>query len=289
MKKSTPLRIAVLILGCSVLAALFIMGIISNLGQLMTRSTPFPLDMHSSIQADYQKDPDYMRIPPMNIQLVIDTIWDLNLNSQDLSTRLTQVNDNFLASVATVTPRPSPTDIIHGQPTATFSDDGPPENVDLTPPSTNTITPVGFIASPTVAIPTFTPQSPTVTANLPTNTVPPPTNTVSPCGQLSIINFSLGNKKVSWSVVNNSSSSLPLNSIKLVWPSSNGDLSKVFFAGSKLWESSASPPSITINSSGVLLSGNSSKKLEFFFLSDAVPSGYSLNLNINGCQITKSN
>ena len=300
MNKSPALRISLIILGCLVLGALFILAIISNFDALLVKSTPFPIQLHSSVQANYQKDPDYMQIPPMDIQLVIDAIWDQNLSSQNLSLRLTQVNDNFLASVASVTPRPTATDTAIPEITATITEGGPTATIDLTPPSTPTETSIGFIASPTatgasetptitVQSPTDTPHAPTDTAIPPSSTSSPPTNTVSPCSQLLIVSFSTGNKKTSWSVVNNSSTSLPFNSLTLSWPASNGNLSKIFYASSKIWESSASPPSITINPSGQVLPGNTTTRVEFFFVSDSAPSGYTLMLNIDGCVINTSN
>ncbi len=300
MKKSTALRIAVLILGCASLGALFILGIFSNFGYLLARSTPFPINMHSSVQANYQKDPDYMQIPPMDIQLVVDAVWDQNLNSQNLSLRLTQVNDNFLASVASVTPRPTATITGVSEFTPTITQGGPTATIDLTPSSAPTATPIGFIASPTATdtaetpvitdqSPTDTPPTPANTAVPPTNTSPPPTNTVSPCVQLSLSSYNTSVKKVAWLVVNDSPAAVYLDRLSLTWPSSNDDLTKTFFGQSKIWEGSTSPPSITINPTGQVLPGNSSKKIEFFFTSQAASSGYNMTLNLSGCVLSTSN
>jgi len=300
MKNSTALRIAVLILGCASLGALFILGIFSNFGFLLARSTPFPINMHSSVQANYQKDPDYMQIPPMDIQLVVDAVWDQNLNSQNLSLRLTQVNDNFLASVASVTPRPTATVTAVSDFTPKITQGGPTATIDLTPSSTPTETPIGFIASPTstgaAVTPTIMDHSPTETEPVPTdttipptNTPLPPTNTVSPCAQLSLSSYSTSVKKVAWLVVNNSPNAVYLERLSLSWPLPNDDLTKIFFGQSKIWEGTASPPSITINPSAQVLPGNSSKKIEFFFVSQTASSGYNLTLNLSGCVLSTSN
>lgn len=293
MKKSLVLRTAVIFLSFTAFGALFILGIFSNFGFLLARSTPFPIDMHSSAQANYQKDPDYMQIEPMDIQLVIDAIWDQNLDSQALSTRLTQVNDNFLAAVASVTPRPTATDTSTPEMLPSATPGGPTVTIGLTPSFTPTETPPGFISSPTSTDSAFTStstvSSPTDTLPVATNTALPPTNTVSPCGQLAINGFASSTKKASWQVVNNSPTSVSLNSVSIFWPASNGDLTKVFFGSAKIWDKAASPPSLTFNPGSQVLPGNSSKKLEFFFVNASASSGYTLTINLSGCPISKSN
>jgi hypothetical protein len=97
LKKSRWLRGALIILGVFLLGGYFIWGIFGNFGFLLKKGTPFPINLHSATQANYQVDPDYMQIPAMDIQLVIDAIWDQNQNVQDLSLQLTQVNENFIA------------------------------------------------------------------------------------------------------------------------------------------------------------------------------------------------
>ena len=164
LKKADWLRVTLLTLGVLLLAAYFLWGIFRNFGFLLKKATPFPVNFHSATQANYQADPEYMQIPPMDIQLVIDTIWDQNLNVQDLSLQLTQVHDNFLARVETVT---TPT----GEAVAaTGTSPGPTTS----PPQTNTPLP-------------------------PTATPAPPTNTVAVCGSLSASGFSVatGTKKTS--------------------------------------------------------------------------------------------
>lgn len=286
MKKSALLRIIVLVLGCSLLGGLLIWGIFSNFGFLLARSTPFPINMHSYTQANYQKDPDYMQIPPMDIQLVIDAIWDLNLNSQNLSTRLTQVNDDFIASVASVTPRPTTTNTSVPEFTPSSTQFDPTPTTNLTPSSTHTETPIGFIVSPTA---TSTNVLPTESPSIPTNTVNPPTNTVTACGALSLSGFNTDTKKANWTVSNSSSSSVTINSISISWPSSNSDLSKVFFGQAKIWEDTASPPSITVGNLSENLAGGTSKILSMFFTDQTASSGYNLTINYSaGCIINKA-
>lgn len=72
----------------------------------MAKSTHLPINLHSAKQANYSQDPAFMQIPPMQLQLVIDAIWDQNPDVQNLSMRLTQVNQNFIAGVTSITPQP---------------------------------------------------------------------------------------------------------------------------------------------------------------------------------------
>ncbi len=297
LKKSPWLRTILIIAALLVLGTVFIWGIFSNFGLLLARSTPFPVPIHSSDQADYGKDPDNLNIPPMDIQLVVDTIWDLNLSAPNLSLRLTQVYDNFLSTVASITPRPTATFTATIDPDPETTPDGytttpgePAYTLDLTPTTSPTITPPGFIASLTptekVIVPTDTPQ-------LPTSTALPPTNTVSPCGQLSLGNFAASTKKASWTVSNNSPSTVTISRISISWPAANSDLTKIFFGQAKIWESTASPPSKTIDfdpGSDLNLFGSSSKIIDFFFLDQSTPTGYNLSINFtNGCSVSKSN
>lgn len=187
LKKARWLRVTMVALGVLLLGGYFIWGIFRNFGYLLTKSTPFPVNLHSATQADYQIDPAYMQIPPMDLQLVIDVIWDQNQSAQELALQLTQVNENFLARVSTVTPQPTQTQTISTQvntPTATAMGE-----TEQSPLSTSSVTPTPLLASATAtsiapthtsAPPTNTPPGPTYTSPPPTNTPPGPTNTPLP-------------------------------------------------------------------------------------------------------------
>ncbi len=271
------------------LGAVFIWGIFSNFGLLLAKATPFPIDLHSASQANYQKDPDYMQIPPMDIQLVIDAIWDLNLNSQNLSMRLTQVNENFIASVSSVTPQPTFTntpEISNSDPDSTLvlTPGTPAATMELTPSFSPTVTPPGFAASATASSTSAQPS------NTPSKTPPLPTNTVTSCGSVSVGSFVTGEKKVTWTVSNNAPSTVTINRITLSWPAANTDLDKVFFGQSKIWDGTGPPPSIVINPGSVILGGNLSNKLSFYFLNTVASGGYNISITYNnGCSVSRSN
>jgi len=293
MKKSRLLRITVIVLGCTLLAALFILGIFSNFGALLGRSTPFPINLHSAVQANYQKDPDYMQIPPMDIQLVIDAIRDSDLDSQHLSLRLTQVDNNFLSSVASVTPQP------------TVSQDTVTATLELTPSSSPTITSVGFIPSPTATIPTATathkpsaptdtPPAPTDTPLPPTSTPLPPTNTPDICSQTSLSFHSTTDLLAKWRVTNNSNVKITITSLQISWPSANEDLIKIQRDGLTFWTGEESPPSAAISSwvgggHRRTIQALESSSIKFEFDKSPQSSGYSLTLNFNnGCSLSNS-
>ena len=291
-------RTILLAAGLFLIGSLLTWGIIRNLGALLVKSTPFPIDMHSSTQADYSADPEFYQFPPMDIQLVIDAIWDENLDAIHLGARLTQVNENFIASVSSVTPMPAPSDtsasnINTAEGTQTLTTITPE-----TPLYTPTQTPPGFVPSQTptqdLVSPTDTPQLPTDTIIPPTNTTAPPTNTVSPCGQLALSGFGTDVKKVKWNLVNNSTSLVTISSISLNWPEANSSLDKIFLGTGKIWDGDAAPPSATINSGWTAASrninGNTTLRIEFTFIETTAPTGYNLGINFtNGCSINKSN
>lgn len=242
-----------------------------------------------------------MQIPPMQLQLIIDAIWDQNPDTQNLSLQLTQAEQIYFADVPSITPRP-PTNIpppITGTP---LPEQTTTPSLEVTPSSTNpgptdTVIP----GDPTATNPlipdtaTHTPLIHTATQPPPTHTATQqmPTNTVSPCNSISISNFSTNLKRATWNIINNSPSSITISQISLSWPSGNDSLDKIFLGTGKLWDQTAPPPSVTITSgwtgSSRDIGGSSIKPLKFTFLSTALNSGYNLSVSFtNGCTAKSS-
>jgi len=197
--KKSPFARAVLIgLSLFLIVAIFILAIYQNFGSLLAKSTPLPVNLHSSKQANYSQDPGYMQIQPMKLQLVIDAIWDQNPNAQELSVRLTAVNENFIEKVSSITPQPttdttSPTTDASSSTdpaiTSTLATTGSPTSTTLEPTKTSGLptntnipsAPTNTTSPPDTEVPsTNTAVPPTNTAVPPTNTAVPPTNTSVP-------------------------------------------------------------------------------------------------------------
>ena len=310
LKKSSTARTVLIGLSLCLIVAILILAIYQNFGSLLVKSTPLPVNLHSSKQANYSLDPGYMQIQPMELQLVIDAIWDQNPNIQDLPIRLTQVSQNFIESVASITPQP-PTS------TESFLTDTPlPDNLlqTTTPALENTGTSLtgeltetslpptdtGIPGIPTVtgspSTSTAIPQLPTSTNTSPppTNTSPPPTNTSSPCGSISIGNFYTETKRANWSVNNNSAATISISQINLSWPAGNDSLDKIFLGSSKIWDQTAPPPSVVISSGWTggsrIIGSSANQELIFTFISQSMSSGYNLTVWFtNGCSINKAN
>lgn len=314
LKKNRDARVILIAVSLILLALVFVWAIYSNFGSLLAKSTPFPVQMHSVKQADYSKDPAFMQIAPVELQLAIDAIWDDNPDAQSLTQRMTQANDNFFSDVASVTPQAA-TNIpssIPDEPTTTASGVSPTDSTPFS--ATSTIPgPTGTVLSPTKTnipgmptntespvTPSSTPSqpSPTFTFTPPpanTFTQPPPTNTTSPsCGSLSLTNFSTDTKKVTININNGSPTMISISQISLNWPAGNDSLDKIFLGTSKIWDQTAPPTSIVINSgwTGTArnIGSNSTSPLKFTFLSQVASSGYSIQVrSTNDCLVKFSN
>jgi len=318
LKKNSIARMLLIGLGLCLIVAIFIFAIYQNFGLLLAKSTPLPVNLHSSKQANYSQDPVYMQIQPMELQLVIDAIWDQNPNAQELSVRLTAVNENFIEKVSSITPQP-PTDTIStttdtsnpadpattstlaitASPTLTTPEptktSGPPTNTNIpgaptntqsppthTPEPTNTSPPPTHTVEPTNTSlpPTYT-LEPTNTA-APSNTPVPPSFTPNPCGSISISGFYTETKRARWSINNSSVATISISQINLSWPAGNDSLDKIFLGSAKIWDQNAPPPSVVITSGWTggsrTIGSNASKELKFTFISQSISSGYNLTV-----------
>ena len=295
-KITSAARKIVIAASLCLIALVYAGAIYGNFGSLLAKSTPLPINLHSAKQANYSQDPAYMQIPPMHLQLVIDAIWDQDPDTQNLSLRLTQVEEIYFANVpsitlqpATITPIP-----ITGTPLPEILTQTTTPSLEVSPSSTNpgptnTIIPGGptYTSSPLPS--TVTPPPPTYTA-----TQPPPTNTSSPCSSISISNFSTDPKRAIWSITNNSASTITLSQINLSWPSVNDSLDKIFLGNRKIWDQTAPPTSVTITSgwtgsSRDIVNGEIIP-IKFTFLVQALNSGYNLSIEFtNGCTASNSN
>ncbi len=305
LKINSTFRRVVIAVSLCLIALVFAGAIYGNFGTLLAKTTPLPINLHSAKQANYSQDPSYMQIPPMQLQLIIDAIWDQNPDTQNLSLRLTQAGQIYFADVPSITPQP-PTNIpppVTGTPLPEILTQTTTPSLEVSPSSTNPgPTDTGVPSGPTATSPpipnTATQPPPTYTATQPppthTVTQQPPTNTVSPCTSISVSNFSNELKRATWTIINNSTSAITISQITLSWPSGNDSLDKIFLGTGKIWDQTAPPPSVVITSgwtgSSRDIAGGSSKPLKFTFLSTAQNSGYSLSVIFtNGCTAISSN
>ncbi len=305
-KINSAARKVVITASLCLIALIYAGAIYGNFVSLLAKSTPFPINLHSAKQANYSQDPAYMQIPPMQLQLVIDAIWDQNPDTQNLSLRLTQVEQIYFSKVASITPQlatltPS---LITGTPLPEILTQTITPPIEVSPSATNPVpTDTSIPGVPTIAsspMPsTVTQPPPTYTATKPpppthTSTQPPPTNTVSPCSSISVSNFTFAAKRAIWNINNNSASTITISQINLSWPSGNDSLDKIFLGTGKIWDQTATPPSVAITSGWTSSSrdiGNVViKPIKFTFLAQSLNSGYNLSIRFtNGCTAGSSN
>jgi len=183
---------------------------------------------------------------------------------------------------------------------------------DSTPGGTSTNPPVPPSATQSPAasiVPTDTSAGPTATATRtptpsPTATqspvpTPVPTNpptplptavpTQDPCTLLDLGGFEVSGNEASWNLSNDGTSSVVIEGIALDWPAGNGELDRIRFGSSTIWNGSdAAPPSdISSGFTGNHSLGGGSKALKFEFTEDAGPGGYALQLQLDpGCQLS---
>ena len=306
LKINSAFRKVVIAVSLCLIASVFVAAIFGNFGSLLAKSTPLPINLHSARQANYSQDPAYMQIPPMQLQLIIDAIWDQNPDTQNLSLRLTQAEQIYFADVPSITPQP-PTNIpppVTGTPRPEILTQTTTPSLEVSPSSTNPVpTDTGVPSVPTATsspIPNTATQPPpayTATQSPPTHTATQqqPTNTVvSPCGSISVSNFSNELKRATWSIINKSTSAITISQINLSWPAGNDSLDKIFLGTGKIWDQTAPPPSVVITSgwtgSSRNIGGGSTKPLKFTFLATALNSGYNLSIRFtNGCTANSSN
>ncbi|MCJ7717742.1 MAG: hypothetical protein MUO54_14655 [Anaerolineales bacterium] len=254
-----------------------------------------------------------MQIPPMELQLVIDAIWDQNPNAQELSNRLTAVNENFIEKVSSITPQPptftpspntqipgtsqlpdSPTTTLLSSPTKTLT---LPTNTSSPPTKTNAPGAPTNTALPPSSTPmaTDTDVPPTDTDMPPTNTPIPPSATTSPCSEISLSWYGYTESRIGWTLDNSGNTVVVISSVQIFWPASNNELELMSLDGDTFWTGNISPPSATISSGWA---GGVSRRsitpfhaeiLRLWFDDTSQSSGYSVTVEFNnGCSESAS-
>ena len=110
----------------------------------------------------------------------------------------------------------------------------------------------------------------------------------------SIRNFETSKKQVDWMVRNDSSFSITITQVNLSWLAGNDSLDKIFLGSAKIWDQTASPPSVAITTGWTggsrTIGSSANQELRFTFISQSISSGYNLKVWFtNGCSINKSN
>jgi serine/threonine protein kinase len=129
---------------------------------------------------------------------------------------------------------------------------------------------------------TSTPKPPTPT---PTHTSPPPSATEDACPLISVGGFGADDIEASWTVTNSGAGTVSITRIVLEWPTGNGALDRIRFKSSSIWNGSDDSPPSDISSGWTgdrELEGGTSKELRFVFTSEALGSGYDLDLYLTG-------
>ncbi|MFQ5943991.1 MAG: hypothetical protein ACE5JF_10600 [Anaerolineales bacterium] len=142
--------------------------------------------------------------------------------------------------------------------------------------------------------PTFTPTA-TPTSTATGTPTPTPTDTpVTNCSSITLTGFSQSGQDAWWTLTNGTALTIKIDRIDLSAPGSE-DLSVVKLAGITIWSGDLTPP-LTINSgwSGSTgdrqLSSGSSKEFRLVFESNALSSGYTLDITFDtGCVASFSN
>jgi serine/threonine protein kinase len=159
----------------------------------------------------------------------------------------------------------------------------PSATATLTPSRTPTRTPTQT-HTPTM---TYTPSA----TSTPTN---PPTPTVDVCSSISVGGFSRMSNTASWTISNDSGSTIRVQVLDIDWPILNEGLFNIFMSGSTIWSGGDFDGSTHVDSwigPGSARDVGASKKLEAAFGPlDIAGSGYSLQIQFdNGCQVSANN
>jgi serine/threonine-protein kinase len=169
----------------------------------------------------------------------------------------------------------------------------PPGTPSATPTPTPTDTSAGPMATAT-RTPTPSPSPtqspmPTPVPTDPPTPIPTAVPTQDPCTLLDLGGFEVSGSAASWDLSNDGSSSVVISHIELDWPAGNGELSRIRFGSSTIWNGSDDAPPSDIGSGlmGNRSLGGGSKALKFEFTGDAGPDGYDLQLQLDpGCQLS---
>jgi hypothetical protein len=125
----------------------------------------------------------------------------------------------------------------------------------------------------------------------PPTPIPTAVPTQDPCTLLDLGGFEVSGSAASWNLSNDGSSSVVISHIELDWPAGNGELSRIRFGSSTIWNGSDDAPPSDIGSGlmGNRSLGGGSRALKFEFTADAEPGGYDLQLQLDpGCQLSGS-
>jgi predicted Ser/Thr protein kinase len=161
----------------------------------------------------------------------------------------------------------------------------------LTPQVTWTITPTPSVASlptatakPSLA-PTFTSTPiPSYTPSpIPTSTPTPSlTPTENVCSNVSLGGFNIKAVEVSYSLTNNSSTSIMINAINLNWPIENQSLKQIQVGGDTVWYVGDDEPPTQVSGIGKGVAAGTSTQIKFTFKRAAAPASYSLEVTLSG-------
>ncbi|HET7011844.1 MAG TPA: serine/threonine-protein kinase [Anaerolineales bacterium] len=163
----------------------------------------------------------------------------------------------------------------------------PTKTPSLTPSPTPTSTKP--ISIETIVVITALPIDPTPTP------MPEPTDTPQAlaCDTSQLVGASIDEDEVAIGLRNNGDSYVRVTRIYLDWPTLNGALKKIELGSDTIWSQGDSLPPTLVNSDWEdplrAVGAGRTEPLIFSFERDALPTGYSLAVELNGeCQLTKS-
>jgi hypothetical protein len=123
----------------------------------------------------------------------------------------------------------------------------------------------------------------------PPTPIPTAVPTQDPCDLLDLGGIQISGGTASWNVINEGTSSVVIEGIVLDWPAGNGELDRIRFGSSTIWNGSDDAPPTDIGSGliGNRSLGGGSRSLRFEFTGDAEPGEYDLQLQLDpGCQLS---
>jgi hypothetical protein len=111
------------------------------------------------------------------------------------------------------------------------------------------------------------------------------TPTAVPCSVYTLTGFDHTNNDVQWMLNNGGPTAVTIVEIEVTWGTPTGNLTKIKFDGSDIWNVGASPPSASITGLSSILGQSESKELKFTFQNPVLGATFNIivHLDPGGC------